>query len=336
MMWLGADNGTIPASRNAAEAKALFITNYKLDIMKAFARKCIFKDLHRVHTIDHGNSSTFYFTGKAAAHYHTPGQMILGTNNPPISKTVINVDGLLLADIMLDNLEEAMLHIDVRQEFSSQQGIALANFMDERLARLFYLAARCAPKNNDHPGGSVITVKDAATNGANLAAAIKAAALTLDEKEVPEEDRFIVVKPAQYYLLTEVKDLINRDYGGSGSIKDVNLQSIANMTIKKSMALPNGNNVTIQDAMENNVYTGDFTNSVAIVANKGAVGTVKLKDVKVKISGSEIGQLFEATLITATYAMGHGILDPRGAIEIRSDSNATTPIVTASTAPTTP
>lgn len=332
-MWLGADNGVIPANENSAEARALFITNYKLDVMTAFARKCIFKDLHRIHTIDKGSSSTFYYTGIACAHYHEKGKMILGTNNPPISKTVINVDGLLLADIMIDDLEDAMMHLDVRSEFSHQQGVALANAFDERIARLFYLSARSAPKNKDHPGGSVITAQNALTNGSVLADCIFAAAQTLDEKDVPDDQRFIVVKPAQYYLLCKVKDLINRDYGGAGSIKDVQLQSIANMTLYKSMNLPNGQNITTPIAGEHNDYTGDFTKSVAIVGNRNAVGTVKLKDLTTRMSGSEVKTLFEATLITASYAMGHGILDPRCAIEIASDGASATPTVTPSTKP---
>lgn len=331
MMWLGANNGAIPTDWDTPEARALFITNYKLDIMKAFDRKCIFKDLHRVHTIRHGISSTFYYTGTACAHYHNKGVPILGSNNPPISKAVINVDGLLIADLMLDNLEEAMMHLDVRQEFSHQQGVALANAMDERLARLFYLAARSAPRNLDHPGGSIITAANAGVDGEKLADCIFAAAQTLDEKDVPEEGRFIVVKPAQYYMLCKVKDLINRDFGGSGSIKNVQLESIANMPIKKSMNLPNGLNITTRIKGEMNDYTGDFTNSVAIVGNRNAVGTVKLKDVKVKISGHDVDIVYEGTLITASYAMGHGILDPRGAIEIATTGDnaaAGAPVVT--------
>lgn len=317
MAWLGANNGVIPSSWDTPEAKALFITNYKSEVMHAFDRTCIFKDLHMVHTIDHGKSSTFYFTGTACAHYHERGTPILGSNNPPISKTEIFVDDLLISDIFLYSLEEAMLHIEVRKEFSHQMGVSLANAMDERIARLFYLAARHAPMNMDHPGGTVITKANAHNDGEALADAIFLAAQTLDEKDVSTEGRFIVVKPAQYYMLTKVKDLINRDFGGSGSIKNVQLESIANMPIKRSMNLPNGQNITQSIRGENNDYTGNFTDSVAIVANRHAVGTVKLKDLRTKMTGHEIDTVYEGTLITCGYAMGHGILDPRGAIEIK-------------------
>lgn len=66
------------------------------------------------------------------------------------------------------------------------------------------------------------------------------AAQTFDEKDVDESDRHIIVKPAQYYMLTKVKDLIDRDYGGSGSIKDSKLESISGMKLHRSMRLPNG------------------------------------------------------------------------------------------------
>ena len=70
----------------------------------------------------------------------------------------------------------------------------------------------------------------------------------------------------------------------------------------------------------------------AIGANRNAVGTVKLKDVRVKISGHDVDIVYEGTLITASYAMGHGILAPRGAIEI-ANGTGTTPTVTSETTP---
>ena len=51
---------------------------------------------------------------------------------------------------------------------------------------------------------------------------------------------------------------------------------------------PNGRNIIQTIKGERSDFTGDFTNSVAIGANHNAVGTVKLKDMRVEISGHDV------------------------------------------------
>ena len=142
------------------------------------------------------------------------------------------------------------------------------------------------------------------------------AAQTLDEKDVPEEDRHVIVKPAQYYMLVQDTTLLNKDWGGTGSLATANLPMIANMQIHKSNNLPNGTNITTKVDGENNSYIGDFTDSVALVMNRQAVGTVKLFDLATEMSGKDFHIMYQGDLIVAKYAMGHGILRPDCAVEI--------------------
>jgi hypothetical protein len=58
---------------------------------------------------------------------------------------------------------------------------------------------------------------------------------------VPEDDRYLYLKPAQYYLLINSGSrAINRDYAGDGSFADGTIFRIAGMKIVKTNNLPAG------------------------------------------------------------------------------------------------
>ena len=272
--------------------------------------------MQRVRHISHGKSASFNYTGRMGARYHERGTAILGSNNPPISEQVIYVDDLLISDVAIYDLDELKLHFDVRHEYSKKVGESLALAYDDRCARLAVLAARHAAMNTDHDGGTVISHSQAEADPEVLAQMIYLASQTFDEKDVPETDRHVLVKPAQYYALLRVKDLIDRDYGGSGSYQRAKLDLIADMQLHKTNRLPNGQNVTDRVKGENNDYTGDFTNTVAVVMNKEAIGTVQLRGLKIQKTGADFNVIYQADMLVASYAVGHGILRPECAIEL--------------------
>ena len=285
------------------------------EVFKAYVKKCLFKSMQRTRIISGGKSASFAYTGNMRARYHERGTPILGYNNPPISEQVIYADDLLISDVALDNIEELKLHFDVRQEYAKKSGEALALAFDNRCARLAVLAARHAAMNADQEGGTVLKHALAATSGAVLAEMALAAAQAFDEKDVSEDDRHFIVRPAQYYLLLAVKDLINRDYGGTGSYQKANLGEVASMALHKTNRIPN-TNVTERLSGEKNDYTGNFSDTVAICMNKEALGSVQLRGLKVQKSGADFNIMFQADMMVASYAIGHGILRPECAIEI--------------------
>lgn len=311
---LGILNGTSDGSWEQENAN--FLEVFSGEVLTAFETATIFKALHRVRTIQHGKSAAFPVLGKMTARYHVPGEAILGSNNPQIGQRVINIDDLLISDVFIYDLEDAKLHFDVRQEYSHQLGVSLAQRFDEKIARLGYLAARGTAATPDHFGGTTLSAANADTDPNVLRELIFKAAQTFDEKDVPETDRHVILKPAQYYMMVQDTNLLNKDWGGRGELATANLPMIANMSIHKSNNLPNGKNITTKIQGENNDYTGDFTKSVALVMNKQAVGTVKLFDLAVEMSGSDVHVMYQGDLIVAKYAMGHGILRPDCAIEI--------------------
>jgi hypothetical protein len=297
----------------AGSATALFLKVFAGEVLTAFAETNAFLPRHMVRSISSGSSAQFPATWKGTAAYHTPGAELVGSVVAH-NERVITIDDLLVADRFIASIDEAMNHYDVRSIYSQDVGRALAKTFDQQLAQVGYLAARATATVTGGNGGTAVTSATSATVADDLVTAIYDAIQAMDEKDVPREDRFVFVKPAQYYLLLESSSkLIHTDYNpqGNGSIASGLVRRIGGAEIVASNNLPNGTTV----ATGPTAYQGAFTNSVALVMQKGAVGTVKLMDLGVEMAYDIRRQ---GTLIVGKYAMGHGILRPECAVEIKT------------------
>jgi hypothetical protein len=273
------------------------------------------KDLHTSRTIQSGKSASFPVMAKTSAAYHTVGTPLLGTQNVNHNEIVINIDDLLVSDTFIASIDEAKNHYDVRAEYTRQMGAALAKEFDTRTMRVGLLAARSAATVSGGNGGSAVVSANARTSGADLAAAIFDAAQIMDEKDVPENERVALVKPEQYYNLVQTTDVINRDWGGAGVYADGTVLRVAGIQIVKTNNLPTTNVAAVSG--ENNTYSGDFSNTAALVMQKQAIGTVKLMDLAVEQTTGDFNIMYQGTLMAAKYAMGHGVLRPECAVEIK-------------------
>ncbi len=297
------------------DTRATFLTVSMAEVLSAFQENNVMKDLHRERTITHGKSATFPTSWKATAKYHQRGTPILGSNNILHGQRIINIDDLLIADTVIYELDEAMNHYDVRSIHTTELGAALARAYDEKCLKVAVLAARATGVTDNSYGGSTITDANMATDGQVLANALFSAAQTLDEKDVPIQDRALVVKPAQYYLMAATKDLLNKDWGGAGVYADGSILYVAGIKIIKSNNVPSTNIADASDG-EKNTYHGDFSKTVGVVLTKDAIGTVKLKDLAMEITSGDFRIMYQADLMVAKYAMGHGILRPECAVEL--------------------
>ena len=310
---LGVVNGATPT--NFATENALFLKVFAGEVLTAFNETNVMKDLHTSRTISSGKSASFPVMGKTAAAYHTVGTPLLGTQNVNHNEIVINIDDLLVSDTFIANIDEAKNHYDVRAEYTRQMGAALAKEFDTRTMRVGLLAARSAATVSGGNGGSAVVSANARTSGADLAAAIFDAAQIMDEKDVPENERVALVKPEQYYNLVQTTDVINRDWGGAGVYADGTVLRVAGIQIVKTNNLPTTNVAAVSG--ENNTYSGDFSNTAALVMQKQAIGTVKLMDLAVEQTTGDFNIMYQGTLMAAKYAMGHGVLRPECAVEIK-------------------
>ena len=308
----------------AGDVDALFLKVYAGEVLTAFEGNNVMLDRTMVRTIDHGKSASFPAVGLIDAFYHTPGAELVGQKVNQ-NEAVITIDDLLVSDATLANIDEAKNHFDMRSIITTEQGRKLAKVMDQHLLQVGVLAARASNVVSGLPGGSVITTSETgapqnanfATNGDDLAWAIFMAAQKLDEKDVPETDRYCFVRPEQYYKLVQSEKTINRDFGGAGAYSDGKVYRIAGIEIVKTNNLPNTNIAAGSGvrAGTNNKYAGDFTDTVALVMHKSAIGTVKLLDLAVD-AGYDMRR--QAWMIVSKYAVGHGILRPNAAVEIRN------------------
>lgn len=291
----------------AGDVDALFLKVYAGEVLTAFAKTQVMADKHMVRSISSGKSASFPVSGNTTASYHTPGTEITGKTMNHGEK-IITIDDLLISDAFIANIDEAKNHYDVRSIYTTQMGEALAQTYDKNVLQVAILAARAAATLTGGNGGSKLVNANYATDSATLASGIYAAAQTMDEKDIPESERYAVFKPAQYYLLAQNTNLINQEWGGAGSYSDGKVIRIAGIPIVKSNNLPAALVNTGPTA-----YQGDFTNTRGLVFHKSAAGTVKLMDLGME-SAYDLRR--QGTLMVAKYAVGHGILRPESAVEL--------------------
>lgn len=296
---------------DAGSATALFLKVFAGEVMTAFAEANIMMPLHMIRSITSGKSASFPASWKATAAYHTPGTEIVGVAIKH-NERVISIDNLLIAHAFIATIDEAMNHYDVRSDYSSQIGYALANQADKNLIQLAVLAARAATTVTGGYGGSTLTNAGYDTTADTLVQGIIDASQALDEKDIPARDRHVILKPRHYNLLVQSSKATNRDYvEGNGSISTGKVFAISDVAIHKSNHVPTA--VISADALENNTYSGTFTNTIGVVFHRSAVGTVKLLDLAIE---SEYDIRRQGTLMLGKYAMGHGILRPESSVEL--------------------
>jgi len=166
-------------------------------------------------------------------------------------------------------------------------------------------------KQIDKGSGSRIIDTTANLNtAAKLIAYIYQAAQVLDENNVPSEDRYCVLRPADYY--TVVQGLSDPSKPSPvGSFVDGSVAQLAGIMIVKSNNLPNA--TVTSETGQNNTYSGDFTGTRALIFQKASLATVKLMDLAVE---SEYEIELQGTILVSKYAMGHKALRPEGIFSI--------------------
>lgn len=299
----------------AGQTDALFLKVYGGEVITAFEESCVVMDKHIVRTIEHGKSASFPATWKVGASYHTPGTEIVGQTSP-VSERVITIDDLLIAPVFIANIDEAKNHYDVRSIYSGEAGNALANQWDKNVLQTMLLAARATATVTGGNGGTVLTSGTTLyrTSATDLAAGFYSGVQAMDEKDVPEsKEKFGYVKPAQYYLLAQSTALINRDWAAdNGNYADGKIIRIGGVRLVKTNHLP-----TSVVSTGPTQYQGDFSKTAAVITTKDAVGTVKLLDLAQEMAYDIRRQ---GTLIVSKYAVGHGILRPECAVELKTTS----------------
>jgi N4-gp56 family major capsid protein len=302
----------------AGDVNSLFLKVFSGEVLSAFERENLMLNMTNVRSITSGKSAQFPITGTISSSYHTIGNEILGTAVNKNEK-VINIDDMLLANAFVAELDELKNHYDVRSIYSKEMGQALAKTIDKNILNLVVLASRASTANVTGGNlGSVITDADADTSASSLKDSIFDAIQKLDENDVPSSDRFIVVKPDQYYQLLNLDSVMSRDFSANAGDRAKGfITTIGGVPLVKSNTAVASftDQSSASTSGTNNTYIGNFSTVQAVIFHKQAVGTVKLKDLVLETTYDprRLG-----TLMTARMALGHGILRPECAVSIKT------------------
>ena len=327
---LGALNKAVSNTAGSQAYDTKYATYLKLfsgELFKAYESATIARDTVQRRTLKNGKSLQFIFTGRMQAAYHTPGEPILGSGDPPVAEKTIQCDDLLISSAFVYDLDETLAHYSLRSEISSKIGHALAEAYDKKVFRTIALAAREAhpitASPGPEPGGTQIEL--GVTKEYNAQALVDAffeAAAVLDEKNLPKTGRTAILNPRQYYaLVSQVSsNILNRDYGNNqGNLNSgEGLVEIAGIQIKRSNNLPFLAGTVNGQSGENNTYSGDFSTHCGLIYQRDAAGIVEAVGPQVQVTGGDVSVLYQGDVMVGRLAMGVGTLNPAGAIELTS------------------
>jgi len=327
---LGALNKAVSNTAGSQAYDTKYATYLKLfsgELFKAYESATIARDTVQRRTLKNGKSLQFIFTGRMQAAYHTPGEPILGSGDPPVAEKTIQCDDLLISSAFVYDLDETLAHYSLRSEISSKIGHALAEAYDKKVFRTIAKAAREAhpitASPGPEPGGTQIEL--GVTKEYNAQALVDAffeAAAVLDEKNLPKTGRTAILNPRQYYaLVSQVSsNILNRDYGNNqGNLTSgEGLVEIAGINIRRSNNLPFLAGQVNAVSGENNSYDGDFSTHCGLIYQRDVAGIVEAVGPQVQVTSGDVSVLYQGDVMVGRLAMGAGTLNPAGAIELTS------------------
>lgn len=325
---IGSNQGK--GSTTSADLLGNFLKVFGGEVLTAFVRRSVTMDKHMVRTIQNGKSASFPVMGRTAGYYLAPGEN-LDDKRTDIKHTekVITIDGLLTAQVLIFDIEDAMNHYDVRSEYSAQLGEALALAADGAvLAELAGLCNLPAASNENIAGlgtasviniGAAASLADTEARGKAIIKGLTSARAALTKNYVPASDRVAFVSPDDYSAVLSALMPNAANYAALIDPETGAIRNVMGFTVIEVPHLVMGGAGT--DAAGTNqkhafpaAVAGDVkvakSNLIALFAHRSAVGTVKLKDMALERARRPE---FQADQIIGKYAMGHGGLRPEAA-----------------------
>lgn len=301
---------------SAGDRDALFMKVFSGEVLTAFARNTVMMSRHQVRTIDHGKSASFAVMGRTRAKYLAPGNSLDDQRKKfEHTEKVISIDGLLTADCLITDIDDAMNHYDVRVEYSRQLGEALAQSADCAIINeLANMAAKDAPEaaENIPDNGSGaekvqgtgkafefatgLDLSQSAEYGNKIIEGLLAARAAFTKNYVPMGDRYCLLTPEGYSALIKALMPDSANYQALFDPNSGKLQTICGFEV---IEVPHLLNDGVDGKHKLNTK---FTAAKlqGIVFHRSAVGTVKLKDLAMERARRAE---YQADQIIAKYAI---------------------------------
>lgn len=300
----------------AGDVRALNLDLFGGEIINAFQKKTVMREKHMTKTLSGGKTFKFPAIWKATGGYHTPGVEITGDQIPHTEITV-DPDDKLVSSVFVADIDELLLHYDVRSPYTTELGEFLATHYDANVMRTVLQSARGGALFTGDTGGSSLVAAGYANNATTLFDGFSAAKQAMDEKDVPVDSQPVygVLKPAQWYMLARSDRNLNRDFnGGAASIQNHSLTTIDDIMVTKSN-VANGV-LGVNDTANTDIpagYRADFTNSVGMVFTPMAAASAIVQDVGFQIVDQPEKQ---GTLLIARMMVGTRSLRTKCAVEL--------------------
>lgn len=318
--------------QSAADKLALFLKVFGGEVLTAFTRNAVTMNKHIVRSISSGKSAQFPVLGRTKAAYLQAGEN-LDDKRKDIKHTekVINIDGLLTADVIIYDIEDAMNHYDVRAEYTTQLGESLALAADGAvLAEMAKLCNLPAASNENIAGlgtasvlsiGTAATLTDPVELGKKIISYLTIARAKLTNNKVPSSDRTFYTTPDNYSAILAALMPNSANFAALIDPESGNIRNVMGFEVVEVPHLTDGGagddrpeegvDPTNQKHAFPATATGDvkvaLSNVVGLFNHRSAVGTVKLKEMALE-RARRIN--FQGDQIVAKYAMGHGGLRP--------------------------
>lgn len=309
---------------------ANFLKVFGGEVLTAFLRRAVTMDKHMVRTIQNGKSASFPVMGRTAGYYLAPGENLDDKRGDiKHSEKVITIDGLLVSDVLIYDIEDAMNHYDVRSEYSAQLGEALAISADGAvLGEMANLCNLPAASNENIAGlgtatvlkiGTAASLADQAELGAAILKALTLARAKLTRNYVPSSDRRFYTTPENYSAILAALLPNAANYAALTDPVTGNISNVMGFEVIEVPHLTRGGSGTdLAGTGQKHAFpaTSSATvpvaldNVVGLFNHRSAVGTVKLKDMALERARRAE---FQADQIIGKYAMGHGGLRPEAA-----------------------
>lgn len=323
-------------SGGADDSQEGFLRLWAGETLATFEENNKFLPLIQKRTITNGKSATFPVIGTAASRWHTPGESLITDTSADggaaynsqiaLQEKEIFIDDMLTSSVLVDSLEEMKVHWDVRSEYTSAIGRALALEVDQHILATIYAGASASETISGVTGApTVITDADALTNNESLIESIQAIAQGFDEKNVPNDGmRYVALTPAAYYSLMEMDSkLISRDFvGNTDALSSGQIMRIAGMQLVMTNNFGSGDLSGNTDSGARNQpfggtsgYNGNWTNVAALGFHRSGVGGVTMADLSVQ---SEYLLERLAHLMVAKLACGFNYLRPEALAVIKT------------------
>lgn len=287
------------------------LTLYTGEVLKAFRERNIGLSLVKKRDIVGGKSAQFIVTGAASEgdiQTHVRGEEVVGqllAND----EVTITVSTRYVHSHFIDGLDNHIAQYDATSELAFQSGNVLAIKVDKDIFAQFALAVAATAKTGQKAAKKVEATgyeaaTDAAARGNIIVEALFASTTALDEDDVAETPVFVTTPKVKYELVQS--NAINKDLTmGNGGLDSGNIAMVAGIPITWT------NHLSATGLIEAGVKE-----LLGYVTTKDVIGVVSAMDIT---SDSWEDKRRLGNQYVSYYALGMGILNPTGLVEVGSD-----------------